>query len=199
MTEKEKAEAGFLYDPVHDEAFIAGQRRSQELSFSYNALRPSQTAEREEMIRRNFKHTGKKFVVEQPFRCDFWERVSVGENFYSNYNFVILAGNFIEIGDNVMFGPDCGLYAAGHPLDAHTRNLGLEYAWPIRIGNNVWVGGGVKIMGGVTIGDNAVIAAGSIVTKDIPAGVLAGGNPCRVIREISGEEDEKYRKGFQKG
>ena len=95
-----------------------------------------------------------------------------------------------------MFGPDCGLYAAGHPLNAHTRNLGLEYAWPIRIGDNVWVGGGVKIMGGVTIGDNAVIAAGSIVTKDIPSGVLAGGNPCRVLREISEEDDARYRKGF---
>ena len=196
MTEKEKAEAGLLYDAAFDEEFLAGRLRSQELSFSYNALRPSQTAERERMIRENFKHIGKKFLVEQPFRCDFWERVSVGENFYSNYNFVILAGNFIEIGDNVMFGPDCGLYAAGHPLNAHTRNLGLEYAWPIRIGDNVWVGGGVKIMGGVTIGDNAVIAAGSIVTKDIPSGVLAGGNPCRVLREISEEDDARYRKGF---
>lgn len=96
-----------------------------------------------------------------------------------------------------MFAPDCGLYAAGHPFDIKLRNQGLEYAWPIRIGNNVWIGGGVKIMGGVTIGDGTVIAAGSIVTKDIPAHVLAGGNPCRVIRTITEDDDRKYIEGFQ--
>lgn len=196
MTEKEKAEAGLLYDAKYDQEIDLGRKYSQELSFDYNSLRPSQIKEREEMIRRHFKRTGEKFKIEQPFHCDFWERVSIGENFFSNYNFVVLAGNRIEIGDNVMFAPDCGLYAAGHPFDVETRNLGLEYAWPIRIGNNVWIGGGTKIMGGVTIGDNTVIAAGSIVTRDIPANVLAGGNPCRVIRTITKEDDEKYRRGF---
>lgn len=197
MTEKEKAEAGLLYDAKYDKVVMEGLRRSQELSYDYNALRPSQIEERAQMIRENFKTTGKRFVIEQPFRCDYWERVSIGENFYSNYNFVILAGNMIEIGDNVMFAPDCGLYAAGHPFDINLRNQGLEYAWPIRIGNNVWIGGGVKIMGGVTIGDGTVIAAGSIVTKDIPAHVLAGGNPCRVIRTITEDDDRKYIEGFQ--
>lgn len=196
MTEREKAEAGLLYDAKYDEEIDQGRKYSQELNFDYNALRPSQIKEREEMVRKHFKKTGKKFKIEQPFHCDFWERVSIGENFFSNYNFVVLAGNRIEIGDNVMFAPDCGLYAAGHPFDVETRNLGLEYAWPIRIGNNVWIGGGTKIMGGVTIGDNTVIAAGSIVTRDIPANVLAGGNPCRVIRTITKEDDEKYRRGF---
>ena len=198
MTEWEKAEAGILYDAKQDPEIDKGRKRSQELSFDYNSLRPSQIAEREEIVRKNFKKTGKKFLIEQPFHCDFWERVSIGENFYSNYNFIILAGNQIEIGDNVMFAPDCGLYAAGHPFDTETRNAGLEYAWPIRIGNNVWIGGGVKIMGGVTIGDDSVIAAGSIVTRDIPPGVLAGGNPCRVIREITKEDDRKYREGFSR-
>ncbi|MCI8861212.1 MAG: sugar O-acetyltransferase [Lachnospiraceae bacterium] len=197
MTEKEKAEAGLLYDAKYDKEVMEGLRRSQELSYDYNALRPSQIEERAQMIRENFKSTGKRFVIEQPFRCDYWERVSIGENFYSNYNFVILAGNMVEIGDNVMFAPDCGLYAAGHPFDIKLRNQGLEYAWPIRIGNNVWIGGGVKIMGGVTIGDGTVIAAGSIVTKDIPAHVLAGGNPCRVIRTITEDDDRKYIEGFQ--
>lgn len=196
MTEREKAEAGLLYDARYDREVVEGLRRSQELCYDYNALRPSQTAERAQMIRKNFKSTGERFVIEQPFRCDYWERVSIGENFYSNYNFVILAGNMVEIGDNVMFAPDCGLYAAGHPFDTKLRNGGLEYAWPIRIGNNVWVGGGVKIMGGVTIGDGTVIAAGSIVTKDIPSNVLAGGNPCRVIRTITKEDDRKYKEGF---
>lgn len=196
MTEKEKAEAGLLYDAKYDEELQKGLIYSQELCYEYNALRPSQRKEREEFIRKHFKKTGEKFLIEQPFHCDYWERVSIGENFYSNYNFVILAGNMVEIGDNVMFAPDCGLYAAGHPMDPETRNTGLEYAYPIRIGNNVWIGGGVKIVGGVSIGDNTVIAAGSVVTKSIPANVLAAGNPCRVIRTITKEDDDKYRAGF---
>ncbi len=196
MTEWEKAEAGLLYDAKYDPDLDKGRKASQELSFDYNALRPSQIKEREEMVRKHFKKTGKKFLIEQPFRCDFWERVSVGENFYSNYNFVVLAGNTIDIGDNVMFAPDCGLYAAGHPFDVELRNSGIEYAWPIRIGNNVWIGGGTKIIGGVSIGDNVVISAGSVVVRDIPSGVLAGGNPCKVIRKLTPEDDEKYKRGF---
>ena len=197
MTEWEKAEAGLLYDAKYDPDLDRGRKASQELSFDYNALRPSQIKEREEMVRKHFKKTGKKFLIEQPFRCDFWERVSVGENFYSNYNFVVLAGNTIDIGDNVMFAPDCGLYAAGHPFDVELRNSGIEYAWPIRIGKNVWIGGGTKIIGGVSIGDDVIIAAGSVVIRDIPSGVLAGGNPCKVIRKLTPEDDEKYKKGFQ--
>ena len=197
MTEWEKAEAGLLYDAKYDPDLDRGRKASQELSFDYNALRPSQIKEREEMVRKHFKKTEKKFLIEQPFRCDFWERVSVGENFYSNYNFVVLAGNTIDIGDNVMFAPDCGLYAAGHPFDVELRNSGIEYAWPIRIGNNVWIGGGTKIIGGVSIGDDVIIAAGSVVIRDIPSGVLAGGNPCKVIRKLTPEDDEKYKKGFQ--
>lgn len=183
MTEMEKAEAGLLYDANSDPQIVRDRLISQELSYDYNMLRPSQMKEREEMVRKHFAKTGKTFLIEQPFRCDFWYRVSIGENFYSNYNLVILAGNKVTFGDNVLIGPDCGIYAAGHPLDVEQRNAGLEYAQPIRIGNNVWIGGGVKIMSGVTIGDNAVIAAGSVVTKDIPSNVLAGGVPCRVIRQ----------------
>lgn len=194
MTEWEKAEAGLLYDAKYDEAIDQGRKKSQTLSFLYNALPPDHIKEREDMIRKNFAKTGKKFLIEQPFRCDFWERVSVGENFYSNYNFVVLAGNLITIGDNVMFGPDCGLYAAGHPFDVELRNSGIEYAYPINIGNNVWIGGGVKIVGGITVGDDTVIAAGSVIVSDIPSGVLAGGNPCRVIRKLSPDDDKKYFK-----
>ena len=184
MTEREKAEAGLLYDANSDPEIVKGRLQSQELSYDYNQLRPSQCEERERMIREHFAKTGQKFLIEQPFRCDFWDRVSIGENFYSNYNFVILAGNQVTFGDNVLIGPDCGIYAAGHPLDVEQRNAGSEYAQPIHVGNNVWIGGGVKIMSGVTIGDNTVIAAGSVVTKDVPANVLAGGVPCRVIRNL---------------
>ena len=196
MTEWEKAEAGLLYDAYKDERLAERRKFSQELNYDYNALRPCQTEQRDKMIRENFRKVGKNCLIEQPFYADFWERISVGDYFYANYNFVVLAGNRIDIGDHVMFAPDCGLYAAGHPFDVELRNEGLEYAWPIRIGNNVWVGGGTKIMGGVTIGDNTVIAAGSVVVKDIPANVLAGGNPCKVIRQLTPADDEKYKKGF---
>ena len=98
----------------------------------------------------------------------------------------------------MFIAPNCGIYAAGHPFDPDLRNQGLEYAWPIKVGNNVWIGGHVCIMGGVTIGDNTVIAAGSVVTRDIPSGVLAGGNPCRVIRKLTKKDDEKYMAGFRK-
>ncbi len=160
MTEWEKAEAGFLYDAHMDENIVQGRRRSQELNYDYNALRPCQFEERDKMIRDNFRKVGKHCVIEQPFHGDFWERISVGDNFFANYNFVALAGNYIDIGDNV------------------------------------WIGGGTKIMGGISIGDNTVIAAGSIVAKSIPANVLAGGNPCKVIREIGPEDDGKYKSGF---
>ena len=196
MSEWEKAKQGKFYMPASDPDLVEGLKKSQDLNYRYNHLHPSAMEERQKMIRENFGKVGMNFKVEQPFMADYWERVFVGENFYSNYNFTILAGNIIEIGDNVMFGPDCGLYAAGHPFDAEHRKTGAEYAWPIKIGNNVWIGGGTKIVGGVSIGDNTVIAAGSVVTKSIPSNVLAGGNPCRVIRTIRPEDDEKYKKGF---
>ena len=116
MTEKEKAFAGILYDATYDEEIVKGRLQSQEQSNDYNQFRPSQKAEREAMVRRLFKKTGKNFVIEQPFQCDFWERVSIGENFYSNYNLIILAGTEVEFGDNVFIAPNCGIYAAGHPL-----------------------------------------------------------------------------------
>ncbi len=195
MTEREKADAGFFYQANHDPDLLRGKMESQEKNYDYNALRPSQKEERDRMIRENFKKVGKNCVIEQPFFGDFWEKISVGDNFFANYNFVVLAGTDVDIGDDVWIGPDCGLYAAGHPFDPELRKTGLEYAWPIRIESNVWIGGGVRIVGGVTIGQGSVIAAGSVVTKSIPPHVLAGGNPCRVIREIRPEDDDKYRNG----
>lgn len=191
MTEEQKALAGLLY--YAEEKELSTRRLySQELSFQYNRLSPMQTEERNEIIRREMKKTGKKFRIEEPFHCDFWDRVTLGENFFANYNLVILAGNEVVFGDNVMIGPNCGIYAAGHAFDHQRRAEGIEYALPIRIGDNVWIGGHVSIVSGVTIGSNSIIAAGSVVVSDIPSGVLAGGNPCRVIRTISSEDDNKY-------
>lgn len=195
MTEEQKALAGFLYQ-ADEETLSIERRRSQELSFEYNRLSPCQSQERDAIIRREMKKTGKNFRIEEPFHCDFWGRVTLGENFFANYNLVILAGNEVTFGDNVMIGPNCGIYGAGHAFDHERRAAGLEYALPIRIGNNVWIGGHAVIVSGVSIGDNTIIAAGSVVVSDIPPNVLAGGNPCRVIRTIRPEDDEKYMDGM---
>ncbi len=190
MTQRERAEAGLLYEAHKDPSINEGRIRSQVFSYDYNALHPTDTEARERMIRENFGSVGDSFLVEQPLHIDFPERVHVGQRFYSNYNLTILAGNHVYIGDDVLIGPDVGIYAAGHPLNAQMRRQGLEYAYPVKIGSNVWIGGGVKIVSGVTIGDNTVIAAGSVVTRDIPAGVLAGGVPCRVLRENIEDSDQ---------
>ena len=128
-----------------------------------------------------------------PFKCDYGFRIEVGENFFANYNFIVLDGNYCRFGDNVWIAPNVSILAAGHPLDAQDRIDGWEYAFPVTVGNNVWIGGSVTIIGGVTIGDNAVIAAGSVVIRDVPADTLVAGNPARIIRKITAEDRNKYQ------
>jgi acetyltransferase-like isoleucine patch superfamily enzyme len=118
---------------------------------------------------------------------------AIGENFFANYNFIVLDGNYCRFGDNVWIAPNVSILAAGHPLDMQDRIDGWEYAYPVTVGNNVWIGGSVTIIGGVTIGDNAVIAAGSVVIRDVPADTLVAGNPARVIRKITAEDRQKYQ------
>ncbi len=183
-TEKEKARSGRLYDANYDPELIAERQACKEMYYELNHLRPSQMAEREAIIRKLFGKTAKQFLIEQPFYCDYGYNIEIGENFYANMNCVILDGAKVRFGDNVFIAPNCGFYTAGHPLDVEQRNQGLEYARPITVGNNVWIGAQVCVLPGVTIGDNSVIGAGSVVNKDIPANSLAAGNPCRVIREI---------------
>ncbi len=187
-TEKEKAHEGLLYDANYDAELIAERAVCKELCHEYNALPPSKATERETLLRRLLGKTGKTFLIEQPFYCDYGYNIEIGENFYMNVNGVILDGAKVRFGDNVFIAPNCGFYTAGHPLDWEQRNQGLEYAYPITIGNNVWIGAGVSVLPGVTIGDNAVIGAGSVVTKDIPANTLAVGNPCKVIRILTDKE-----------
>ena len=121
--------------------------------------------------------------IESNFFCDYGYNISVGENFYSNHNLVILDAAKVEFGDNVFIGPNCGFYTAGHPIDIDVRNKGIEYAKPIKVGSNVWFGGNVCVMPGVKIGDNVTIGAGSVVTKNIPSNTIAYGNPCRIKKE----------------
>lgn len=184
MREKEKMLQGLLYDANYDRELVDERIRCKCLCAKYNALPPDKTGDRKELLRQIFGKTGEKFLIEQNFWCDYGYNIEIGENFYSNHNCVILDPAKVTFGDNVFIGPNCGFYTAGHPVDIEQRNSGLEYAYPIKIGNNVWIGGNVCVMPGVTIGDNVVIGAGSVVTKDIHSNVIAAGNPCKVIREI---------------
>ena len=184
-TEKEKMLAGKIYDANYDQELIDARADAKELCYDFNHARPSEEAKRQGIIRQLLGKTGNQFGITGPFYCDYGFNIEIGENFYANHNLVILDGAKVTFGDNVFVAPDCGFYTAGHPLDADRRNKGLEYAKPITVGNNVWFGGGVKVMPGVTIGDGAVIGGGSVVTKDIPANMIAFGNPCKPIREIT--------------
>lgn len=188
MTEKDKRDAGLLYDANYDEALGKEMEACKDLCFAYNQLRPSLWEERENLMRRILGKTKGAFVIQAPFWCDYGYNIEIGENFFANHNLVILDGAKVTFGDHVFIAPNCAFYTAGHPADSARRNRGLEYAWPITVGNNVWIGGGVQVMPGVTIGSNVVIGAGSVVTKDIPDNVIAVGNPCRVLREITEEE-----------
>ena len=138
------------------------------------------------------------FAIIAPFWCDYGYNIEIGDNFFANYNCVILDAATVKFGDNVIITPNCGFYTAGHPLDSERRSKGLEYAYPITIGDNVWFGGGVQVMPGVTIGSDTVIGSGSVVTKDIPEGVVAVGNPCRVIREIN-DNDRANQHSWKRG
>jgi len=182
--ELEKMMSGDLYDATNNTTLLDLLTQTQELCHDYNLLRPSQTAERTALMRRILGKTGQRFKILSPFWCDYGFNIEVGENFFANFNLVILDEARVTFGDNVFIAPNCAFYTAGHPLDVAQRNAGLEYSLPIRVGNNVWIGGNVCVMPGVTIGDNTVIGAGSVVVHDIPAGVLAAGNPCRPIRRL---------------
>lgn len=190
MTEKEKAFSGMLYDPS---SLSSELMRCKELCAEYNRLMPSQVDERHKLIKKILRKTGEKFWIEQNFWCDYGSNIEIGENFYANHNLVILDGAKVTFGDNCFIAPNCGFYTAGHPINYEIRNSGLEYALPITVGNNVWIGGNVCVMPGVTIGDNVVIGGGSVVTKNITSGVVAAGNPCKVIRSISDSDKDKYK------
>ena len=184
MTEKEKCQKGFLYDANYDEEMKLERTKAKLLCQKYNNSIYDDFESKNKIIKNLFKKTGKNFIIEPSFYCDYGYNIEIGENFYSNHNLVILDPAEVTFGDNVFIGPNCGFYTAQHPIDIETRNKGLEYAYPIKVGNNVWIGGNVAVLPGVTIGDNCTIGAGSIVVKDIPANSVAVGNPCKVTKVL---------------
>ena len=192
MTEWEKAQAGFLYDANYDSDLIDMRTKCADLCYEFNMCRPSDVTKQQEVLHKLFGQIKGNVVVTAPFYCDYGVNISVGENFYTNHNVTILDGAKVTFGDNVFIAPDCVFSTAGHPIDTEQRNLGLEIALPIMVGDNVWIGTNVSVLPGVTIGSNVVIGAGSVVNRNIPDGVIAAGNPCRVIRKITEQDKKKY-------
>ena len=189
MTARELQLKGMLY-PLDKELWNA-HLNSKRITRLLNATLETEVAKRKELVKELFAEAGENAYVEPPFHCDYGRNTKVGDNFYCNYDCVFLDCGPITIGNNVMFGPKVALYAVNHPIEPEIRATNWDYPEPITIGNDVWIGGSVVVCPGVTIGDNTVIGAGSVVTKDIPANVVAVGNPCRVLREIS-EHDRIY-------
>jgi maltose O-acetyltransferase len=167
-------------------------RRCHDILWEINHSRPSEEKRRQELFRKLFCSIGGTFKIVPPFYCDYGIQISIGENFYANTNCVILDPAPVRIGDNVMFAPFVQLYTAAHPIDPGVRATGVEYAKTITIGDDVWIGGGAIINPGVAVGKGSVIGAGAVVTKDIPPGVIAAGNPAKVLRAIGKDDKERW-------
>ncbi len=183
-TEREKMLSGSMYDPF-DPELAALRDRARDLCQDLNATREAQVEERRRILRELFGTGGDSVWMQPPFYCDYGVNIHLGERVFFNFNCVVLDVAEVRIGDFTLFGPSVQIYTATHPMDAAARRL-HEYARPITIGADVWVGGAAVICPGVTIGPRSVIGAGSVVTRDVPEGVLAAGNPCRVIRPVDG-------------
>lgn len=187
-TEKEKMIAGELYF-ANDPELVADRMFARSQSQIINQAESAEL--RSQLLKETFGRTGKKIYMEPVINFDYGYNIFVGENFYANFNCTFLDVSTIEIGDNCMFAPNVQLYTATHPLHPVKRNSGLEYAKPIKIGNNVWLGGGVIVTPGVTLGDNVVVGAGSVVTKSFPDNVVIAGNPARIIKTVEEELTEE--------
>jgi maltose O-acetyltransferase len=184
MTEKRKMLTGEMYLAT-DPELVAERMRARQILQRFNSSDVDDPHRRRALLDELLGGHAKNYVIEPPFQCDYGYNIIVGENFFANFNCVFLDVMRIEIGRNVMFGPAVQLYTATHPLDVAERNSGREFGKPITIGDNVWIGGAAIVLPGVTIGSGTTIGAGSVVTRDVPAGVLAVGNPCRVVRTLS--------------
>lgn len=188
MSEKDKQHTGEVYFPGDPEIFKE-QIQYQEKLYDYNQTRPSEQEKRTNLLKEMFAEIGEDCYIEPPFHANFGgHHCHFGKNVYANYNLTAVDDTHIYVGDNTMIAPNVILASAAHPLDPEERRKGYQYNQPVHIGKNCWLGAGVIVVPGVSIGDDTVIGAGSVVTKDIPSGVVAVGNPCRVIKEVKREE-----------
>lgn len=189
--EYERMKEGKIYDPG-DKEILDEQMPYLDRLQEYNSLLPSEFNRKKELLKEMLGAVGENCYIEIPFRANWGgKHVFIGDHFYSNFNLTLVDDGNIYFGDHVMVGPNVTITAVGHPVEPNLRRCGMQFCADVHIGNNVWLGANVVIVPGVTIGDNSVIGAGSVVTKDIPANVVAVGNPCRVLREI-GEKDKTY-------
>ncbi len=193
MNQKERMLANLPYKAWMD-GLSEERLENKKKIFRYNNLDPAEETKRDELIKEILGKTGENVTIESPFHCDYGYNIEVGENFFANYNLVILDVGKVRIGANAQIAPNVSIYTAGHPIHPDSRNSGYEYGIDITIGDNVWIGGNTCIMPGVTIGNNVVIGAGSVVTKDLPDNVIAVGNPCRIVREITEADRDYYYK-----
>lgn len=190
----EKMHSTALYFPG-DEQIMREQTACMERLYDFNATRPSEVSKRETLLKEMFAELGENCYIEPPLHSNFGgKHVHFGKNVYANFNLTLVDDTHIYVGDYTMFGPNVTVATAGHPILPELREKGCQYNAPVRIGRNCWIGANAVIVPGVTIGDNTVIGAGSVVTKDIPSGVVAVGNPCRVLREISDRDRQYYFK-----
>lgn len=194
MSMKEKMHRGELYLP-DDEEIVAEQRKCLEKLYDFNMTRPNELEKREKLLKDMLAEVGENCYIEPPFHANFGgKHVHFGNNVYANFNFTCVDDTDIFVGDCTMFGPNVTVATAGHPILPELREQAYQFNIPVRIGRNCWLGAGVVVLPGVTIGDNSVIGAGSVVTKDVPPNVIAVGNPCRVLREIDEHDREFYFK-----
>ncbi|WP_254272654.1 sugar O-acetyltransferase [Haloarcula marina] len=182
-SEKERMLRGDLYD-ADDPQLVAERNHARELTRRYNQTATDEDAERDAILTDLLGSRGEDCHVEPPFRCDYGSNVHVGENFYANFDCVVLDVCRVDIGKNCQLGPGVHIYTATHPLDASERIAGPEYGKPVTVGDNVWVGGRAVLNPGVTVGDDAVVASGAVVTEDVPDNVVVGGNPATVVKEL---------------
>lgn len=191
MTQRERMEKGMLYNPG-DKEIMDEQFPYLDLLGNFNTLPSSAVKEREALMKRMFASCGEGCYIQPPFYANWsGHHIHMGDGVYANFNLTVVDDGDVYIGNDVMFGPNVTIATAGHPIESSLRQKALQFNLPVHIGNNVWIGAGAIILPGVTVGDNSVIGAGSVVTKDIPANVVAVGNPCRVLRDI-GEKDREY-------
>ncbi|MBE6692234.1 MAG: sugar O-acetyltransferase [Ruminococcaceae bacterium] len=189
-----KLHTGELYLPM-DDSVMAEQLDCLERLYDFNATRPHEIEKRTAMLKEMFAEIGDNCYIEPPFHSNWGGRhVHFGKNVYGNFNLTLVDDTHIYVGDYTMFGPNVVIATAGHPILPELREQGYQYNAPVHIGKNCWLGAGVIVLPGVTIGDNVIIGAGSVVTKDIPSNVVAVGNPCRVMREVSQRDKDFYFK-----